>query len=138
MEKELIRHLLDSGYALDIESSKTYTKTYDNIRIAVQLQEDIHIVFMDNGDVQREYMSPPFTSIQDFESYIKDILGSKYTSPPSTSIQDLESYIKDILNPNEMYTTTRQLPLSNLLRIINDQESRGMLSDTDVARILGK
>jgi hypothetical protein len=126
MENELIRHLLNSGYALDIESPKTYTKTYDNIRIAVQLQEDIHIVFMDNGDVQREYLSPPFTSIQDFESYIQDILGSKYTSPPFTSIQDLESYIQDILNPNEMYTT------------INDQDSRCMLNDTVIARILGK
>ena len=115
MENELIRHLLNSGYALDIESPNTYTKTYDNIRIAVQLQEDIHIVFMDNGDVQREYMSPPFTSIQNFESCIQDMLG-----------------------PNEMYTVTRQPSLSNLLRIINDQESRGMLNDTVAARILGK
>lgn len=138
MKKELIRHLLNSGYALDVESPQTYTKMYDNIRLAVQLQEDVHIVFMDNGNVQREYTSSPFTSIQDFESYIQDILGSKYTSPPFTSIQDLESYIQDMLDPNEMYTTTQQPSLSNLLRIINDQESRGELSDTVVARILGK
>lgn len=115
MENELIRHLLNSGYALDVESPQTYTKMYDNISVAVQLQEDIHIVFADNGDVQRKCARQPFTSIQDLESCIQDILG-----------------------PNEMYTVERQPSLSKLLSIINNQESIGKLSDTDVARILGK
>lgn len=115
IEKELIRHLLNSGYALDIESPQTYTKMYNNISVAVQLQEDMHIVFADNGDVQRKCARQPFASIQDLEACIQDMLGS-----------------------NEMYTVPRQLSLSNLLRIVNDQESRGKLSDTDVARILGK
>ena len=117
MEIDLIKHLLNSGFTQEINSefSLTYTKMYDNIRVAVQLQEDIHIVFADNGDVQRKCARQPFTSIQDLESCIHDILG-----------------------PNEMYTVPRQPSLSNLLSIINNQESTGKLSNTVVARILGK
>ena len=115
MEKELIRYLLNSGYALDIGSPLTYTKMYDNISVAVQLQKDIHIVFADNGDVQRKCARQPFTSIQELESCIQDILG-----------------------PNEVYTVPRCPSLSNLLNIINNQESIGKLSDTVVAQILGK
>lgn len=115
MEKELIRHLLNSGYALDVKSPLTYTRMYDNIQIVVQLQKDKHIVCAENGYIQRKCVRPPFTSIQELESCIQDILG-----------------------PNEMYTVPRRPSLSNLLSIINNQESRGELNDTDVARILGK
>lgn len=117
MEIDLIKHLLNSGFTREINSEfpLTYTRVYDNIRVVVQLQQDKHIVCAENGYIQRKCVRPPFTSIQDLEYCIQDILG-----------------------PNEMYTVTRQLSLSNLLSIVNNQEATGELSDTVVARILGK
>lgn len=117
MEIDLIKHLLNSGFTQEINSEfpLTYTRVYDNIQVVVQLQQDKHIVCAENGYIQRKCVRPPFTSIQELEHGIQDILGT-----------------------NEIYTVPRPISLSNLLSIINNQEATGKLSDTAVARILGK
>ena len=117
MEIDLIKHLLNSGFTQEINSEfpLTYTRAYDNIQIVVQLQKDKHIVCAENGYIQRKCVRPPFTSIQELEQGIRDILG-----------------------PNEIYTVPRPISLSNLLSIVDNQESKCKLSTADVPRILGK